>query len=209
MPTGVRILLSAFINLGGILTTKVTVLIEGYARKNGKYYEATCSTILLEDSGKRILVDPGCNEGILIQALRKRGISLKSIDLIFVTHTHLDHILNVRLFPHVDVADGTTIYRGGKEVAYRGILPGTTIHIIPTPGHTADHATPLVRTEQGIIAIAGDLWWWEGEQKTDQKSLMSLADPLATDRAILLKSRKLILSKADYIIPGHGSIFRV
>ena len=62
---------------------KVTVLVEGYARKTEKCYEATCSTVLIEDNNKKILVDPGCNETLLIKALAAKGLGTASIDYIF------------------------------------------------------------------------------------------------------------------------------
>jgi len=189
---------------------KVKVLVEGYARKSGNSYEATCSTVLIEDAGKRIIVDPGCNEALLLSALKKEGLSPNDIDLIFLSHYHVDHILNIRLFPGKDVLDGNTIYRGDKELFFEGKIPGTNIEIIETPGHTHEHATLLVKTEKGVIAVAEDLWWWEdGKQKTDKKTLLSLKDLYAKDKKALLKSRKLILKKADFIIPGHGKMFKV
>lgn len=190
--------------------TTVKVLVEGYAHEGKGCYEATCSTVLIEDSGKKILVDPGCNEKLLLNALKKEKLSSKDINLIFVTHYHVDHILNIRLFPGIDVYDRDTIYRGDKEYSYKGEIPGTSIKIIATPGHAHEQATPLVETNKGIIAIAEDLWWWEdGKQKTDKKSLLSIKDPFVKNKKDLLKSRKLILSKADYVIPGHGKMFKV
>ena len=39
--------------------------------------------------------------------------------------------------------------------------------------------------------------------------LLNLEDPFANDKEVLLNSRKLVLEKADFIIPGHGKIFKV
>ncbi|MCX6818153.1 MAG: MBL fold metallo-hydrolase [Candidatus Aenigmarchaeota archaeon] len=189
---------------------KVKVLIEGYAHEGNGCYEATSTTVLIEDSGKKIIVDPGCNEELLLQALKGEGLTPKDIDLIFLTHYHIDHVLNIRLFPGKDILDGNIIYRGDKEFSFKEKIPGTNIEIIETPGHAHEHTTPLVKTEKGIIAIAEDLWWWEDEkQKTDKKSLLSLKDPFVKDEAALLKSRKIIIEKADFIIPGHGKMFKV
>jgi len=189
---------------------RVKVLVEGYAHECKGYYKATCTSVLIEDSGKKIIVDPGCNEGLLLSALEKEGLTPKSIDLIFLSHYHVDHVLNLRLFPGKDVLDGDTIYRGDKEFSFKEKIPKTNIEIIETPGHAHEHATPLVRTKEGIIAIAGDLWWWEdGKQNTNTKALLSLKDPFVKDEEALLKSRKMILKKADFIIPGHGKMFRV
>ncbi len=189
--------------------SKLKILVEGYARKSGDHYEATSNTTLIEDSWKKIIVDPGCNEGLLLSGLKKEGLRPEDIDMIFLTHYHPDHVLNVRLFPNIDVLDCDKIYREDREYSYKGCIPGTKIEVIATSGHANEHATPLVRTDDGVVAVAGDLWWWEdGRQKTDAKSLLSQKDPLATDKDALLKSRKRILQKADWIVPGHGKMFR-
>ena len=189
---------------------KVKILIEGYAREIEEGYEATCSTVLIEDNGKKIVVDPGCNEELLLEALKKESLTTEDIDYIFLTHYHLDHILNIRLFPGKDILDGDTIYRGDKEIEFDGKLPETDVEIIETPGHAHEQATPLIKTDKGVIAIAEDLWWWEdGEQKTDKESLLNLKDPFVKNEGDLRKSRELILKKADYIIPGHGKMFKV
>lgn len=38
---------------------------------------------------------------------------------------------------------------------------------------------------------------------------MNLIDPFANDNEALKKSRKLVLEKADWIIPGHGKKFKL
>ncbi|MBT4191816.1 MAG: MBL fold metallo-hydrolase [Candidatus Diapherotrites archaeon] len=189
---------------------EVKVLIEGYAREKEGYYEASSSAVLIKDSDKKIIVDPGCNEELLLSALKKEGLTPNDIDMIFLTHYHPDHIINIRLFPGKDILDGDIIYRGDKEFEFKGKIPGTEIELIETPGHAYEQVTPLIKTDHGIIAIAEDLWWWEdGKQKTDKEGLLSLEDPFVKDKDALRKSRELILAKADYIIPGHGKMFKV
>ena len=67
------------------------------------------------------------------------------------------------------------------------------------------------KTDKGNIVIAEDLFWWaEGEeQKTDRESLLNLKDEYMKDWDALIKSRKKVLDLADFIIPGHGSMFKV
>jgi glyoxylase-like metal-dependent hydrolase (beta-lactamase superfamily II) len=60
-----------------------------------------------------------------------------------------------------------------------------------------------VKTDQGKIAICGDVFWKKDYPKTPED------DPYADDRKTLKKTRKKVLEMADYIIPGHGRIFRV
>ncbi len=55
----------------------------GYPEPNRK-----CSSALVEVCGKRILIDIGCNA---TEELITRGMTLDSVDAIFVTHMHGDH----------------------------------------------------------------------------------------------------------------------
>ncbi len=191
--------------------TEVKILIEGYAEKREDGWLASPSTVLIKDSGLNILVDPGSNKKLLSKKLAEENIKPEDIDLIFVTHYHLDHILNIRLFPDCDVLDGDEINRDDEIFDYSGNIPKTNIKVIPTPGHAHEHCSLLIETDKGNIIIAGDLWWWiEGEeQKIDYDSLIEKDDPYVKDKDVIIESRKKILEIADYIIPGHGKMFKV
>lgn len=189
---------------------EVKILVEGYAKSTGGgEFKASPTTVLIKDSRKLILVDPGASKKKLLDALKREGLRSKDIDLIFLTHYHPDHVLNIRLFPDKDILDGGTIYRDDEEISISGRIPGTKIKIIPTPGHSFEHVSLLVETDKGKVCIAGDLWWWEdGKQKDDSRYLLKTKDMFAKDTKALLKSRKNILKRADWIIPGHGKMFK-
>ncbi len=191
--------------------SEVKILIEGYAREIKGGWRASPSTVLIRDSGLNILVDPGANKDLLLKALSKEGLKIENINLIFVTHYHLDHILNIRLFPGKDILDGNIIYREDKEIEFSGKIPNTNIKVIETPGHAHEHTSLLIETEKGKVAVAGDIFWWiDGEkQKTDKETLLKRKDPFAKDKEALTDSRRKILEIADYIIPGHGKMFKV
>ena len=80
-----------------------------------------------------------------------------------------------------------------------------------TPGHADEHCSLLIETEKGKIVIAGDVFWWRdnNEQKIDKKSIIKQEDPYANNKKALTKSREKLLEIADYIIPGHGKMFKV
>ncbi len=173
--------------------SEAKVLIEGYAKPTGgKAYKASPTTTLINDSGKIILVDPGASGLKLLDALKKEGLSTTDIDFIFLTHYHPDHLLNIKLFPNTDVYDGSTIYHDDEETEYSGNIPGTSIQVIPTPGHAHEHVSLLLSTPEGRVCITGDLWWWMdgAEQKTDRQSLLSLKDPFVNDEKALRASRE-------------------
>ena len=190
---------------------EMKILIEGYARKKNNVWFASPTTVLIKDNGLNILVDPGANRPLLEKAFKKEGLVPQDIDIVFLTHYHLDHILNIRLFPDKDIYDGTTITREDAITEYSGNIPGTSIQVILTPGHADEHCSLLIETEQGKVVIAGDVFWWQDqeEQKTDRESLMKHEDPFVKDIELLVESRKKLLEIADYIIPGHGKMFRV
>ena len=74
------------------------------------------------------------------------------------------------------------------------------IKIIKTPGHSYDALSLLVKTDQGIVAIVGDVFWKENSPEQD---------PYATNPEQLEQSRQQVLNIADYIIPGHGPMYKV
>ena len=190
----------------------VKVVIQGYAHPGPRNtYVASPSCTLIISSGKKILVDPGANQELLSSRLKKEGLMPKNIDYIFLSHYHPDHVLATRLFPKQDIVDSEIIWRNDSEIYHKGKLPGTDIEIIKTPGHSSEHASLIVKTaEYGIVCVAQDLFWWEdGKQKSDStKDLINLKDPFASNMKTLKVSRENILKIADWIIPGHGGMFK-
>ncbi|MBU0636505.1 MBL fold metallo-hydrolase [Candidatus Micrarchaeota archaeon] len=191
--------------------SEVTVLIEGYAREKNGTEVASSTSVLIKDSGLKILVDPGSNKKLLVKALERKGLQPNDIDIVFLSHYHLDHILNIRLFPDKDILDGNTISRNDQIIDFEGKIPNTTIEVIPTPGHASEHCSLAIKTEKGTVVVAGDVFWWADNetQKTDSKSLLEHKDPYEKDHAQLLASRKKLLKIADFIISGHGKMFKV
>ena len=191
---------------------KVKILVEGYAHPNSDgTYSASPTTTLVESNSKKFVADPGANPEKLLSALKENNISESDLSFIYLSHYHPDHFLNIRRFPNLDIYDGEMCWRGDVEIFHQGKLPGVDVEIIKTPGHSPEDASLLVKTEEGIVCICPDVFWWEdGKQKTDSReALLNLEDPFATDKDALLKSRELVLEKADFIIPGHGKMFKV
>lgn len=191
--------------------TELTVLIEGYAHEQNGVWHASSSTVLIKNSGP-LIVDPGSNKERLLKALAENKLTPKDIHRVFVTHYHLDHSLNLGLFPNAEIYDATMRFKGDMIVSYNGgKLSDTNIQVIDTPGHSPEHASLLVETDQGKIAIAGDVFWWQDDeaQKTDRGSLLEHHDQFAKHAGLLRQSRQKLLELANYIIPGHGQMFPV
>ncbi|MBD3304253.1 MBL fold metallo-hydrolase [Candidatus Woesearchaeota archaeon] len=193
--------------------TELKILIQGYAREEDDVEKASASTVLIKDSGKNVIVDPGMNKPLLLETLKKEGLTPVDIDYVILTHTHTDHMLLTALFENAKVVDPFSIHTfDGTTVDHEGVVPGTNIKLLNTPGHDFAHTCVVVKTgDKGRVVIAGDVFWWadDEEQKTDKESLMNKEDPYLRDEAKLIESRKKVLEIADYIIPGHGKMFKV
>lgn len=180
---------------------EVKVLIKGYTSSDAGE-EITCPTMtLVKDDNLNIICDPGVLEGqnILVEKLKEEGLTIDDIDIVFLTHSHIDHFRNIGMFPKA------------KTLEYYGLWDKNTvtdwkedftrdIKIIKTPGHSKESLTLLVNTEKGKVAICGDVFWKENYPDVDQ---------YATDQELLKQSRIKVLEIADYIIPGHGDIYKV
>jgi len=192
---------------------EVKVLIEGYAKEEEDFELASSTTTLIRDKDLKIIVDPGMNRKLLLESLGKEDLAPKEINYVILTHTHIDHCLLAGIFENAIILDDSSTYTfDGKIGGHKERVPNTDIEIIKTPGHDQFHCSVLVNDNKlGKIIIAGDIFWWADneEQKTDRESLMIHADPYVKNKEQLTESRKLILEKADYIIPGHGKMFEV
>ncbi len=179
---------------------EVKVLIEGFTSADDPEGK-TCPTItLIKDNNKNIICDPGILEDqqILINKLKENNLTIDDIDIVFITHSHIDHYRNIGMFPNA------------LTLEYYGLWNKQTVHdwnehftedirIINTPGHSYDSLTLLVKTKKGIIAVCGDVFWKKDYPEEDMYAL---------DKEELKKSRKLVLKEADWIVPGHANIYK-
>jgi glyoxylase-like metal-dependent hydrolase (beta-lactamase superfamily II) len=192
---------------------EVKILVEGYVRGEEDKELASCTVTLIKDGNLNIIVDPGMNRKLLLESLREEGLSINDINYVILTHTHIDHCLLAGIFEKAEVLDDSSIYTFDGEIRdHEGKVPETEIKLIKTPGHDQFHCSVLVDDEKlGKVVIAADIFWWadDEEQKTDKKSLMEHKDPYIKNEEQLKQSRKKVLELADYIIPGHGKMFKV
>jgi len=179
---------------------EVKVLIEGYASVDSGGH--SCSTIaLVKDKNLRMIVDPGTlpDQDLIIEKLKEEGLTVNDIDVVFTTHSHMDHYRNIGMFPKAKTLDYWGWWEGDVWSEAKDNIT-EDIKLIKTPGHSSDNVTLLVKTDKGNIAICGDVFWKENFPEDD---------PYASDKEKLRESRKKVLEIADYIIPGHGKMFKV
>lgn len=182
---------------------KVKVLIEGYVRADGSKVEPT--TTLIQDGKINIIVDPGMGKNKpsrLKKALAKEGLKFEGINIVFCTHYHPDHAQFVGLFPKAKWITSLYIFDGDNWLDHKGegYKLSSDVSVIHTPGHTPEHASLKVKTDKGIVVVAGDVWWLE--------TMEPKVDEMALDQKELEKSREKVLKIADWIIPGHGKLFK-
>ncbi len=195
-----------------IIMAELKILIEGYAKKLKNGWIASSTTCLITTENKKIITDPGCNREKLLEALNKENLTSNDINYVFLSHCHPDHIMFAGIFEKAQFItfDANLMYDKDKIIEFNKNILGKDIEVIETPGHVLEHISLLVNTSKGKIAIAGDaIWWIEGEKqifKIDQKDH---SQAKGMDMKELIKSRKKLIDMADYIIPGHGKLFKV
>jgi glyoxylase-like metal-dependent hydrolase (beta-lactamase superfamily II) len=184
---------------------EVKILIKGYTNADSLEEgeeERSCSTsTLIKDKDIVMVTDPGVLESqqVLIDALKKENLNIEDVNIVCLTHSHIDHYRNVGMFPKAKVLEFYGIWDKNTVDAWDEQFT-KDIKIIKTPGHAYTSITLLVKTEKGIIAIVGDVFWKENFPEKDE---------YADEPKILKESRKKVLELADYIIPGHGGMFKV
>lgn len=186
------------------------ILVEGYFKwlnEERNQFKASSTVTLIEDGPVNILVDTGNHEieKKLLAALKKEGLKPNDINYVIITHHHADHVANKHLFRGAIMTDWLTSYKKDKFAIDFDILAkkkniiSPNVYIIPTPGHSDDACSVIVNTVKGAIAVSGDLFVTKQVEKNIYVS----------DQREYKKSAKKVLAIVDYIIPGHGGMFKV
>lgn len=149
-------------------------------------------------------------------ALALLGLTPKDIDLVILSHGHIDHVGSLPLFAHAPIlmtarerAEPAPLYFGQArpipwpDAAYRLIDTDTPVcdglTLVPTPGHTAGHLSALVTLPDGrSVILAADAI----NRASEPSEGFADADDPATARA----SANYLLSLAPpeaLLIYGH------
>jgi glyoxylase-like metal-dependent hydrolase (beta-lactamase superfamily II) len=188
------------------------------------------SNVILIEADKRILVDTGFeyemyglnsenvenNRKNLVSALEHYGYSPEDIEMVFITHWHLDHYGNLDIFKRAQRIASRIVVESKNLVDFISVDDGEEIaegvKVVHTPGHTLGHASVLVNAkighqDQGLsfrIALAGDAivslsYFDEGKVWAYNEDFY--------DKEESRNSMKKLAMSSDVIIPGHGIPF--
>lgn len=180
---------------------EVKILVKGYVSADTR--GRACSTVVLVRDGKiKMVIDPGTvrNPQELVKKLKNEKLSPADVNWVCITHSHMDHYRNIGMFPKAKTLDYWGVWEADNSWKLKGGRLTENIRVIKTPGHSYDGITLLVKTSEGVVAVCGDVFWKENFPKKDK---------YATDAKKLGESRARVLKEADFIIPGHGGIYRV
>ncbi len=161
---------------------------------------------------KTILVDPGLplqNDPVL-RALEARGLSPADVDLVVLTHAHLDHAGGCASVPapvavhEIETASAYWPLVGGLlELLPLDLLTGDGGELAPglewalTPGHCDGHISLAVETAGGRVVLCGDTI---GPGR-DEFDAMAPAGPAAD--VVLASWRRIRAWDSALIIAGH------
>lgn len=194
------------------MTTEVFVLFEGYSRTEqaGKIMKANCSCSLIKAWDLNIIVDTMTpwDKDRIVQKLKEHNLDPSDINFVINTHGHSDHIGNNNLFLNAIHVVGQSVNKGDEydlEAFEKGhYIISDQVKVIATPGHTLDSVSVEVKADDGLYMIVGDLF----EKEEDIKDGSIWREAGSEDPEQQKNHRQKVLSSADFIVPGHGKMFR-
>lgn len=183
------------------------VRLPGLAQFNTTWQDMTVNAYLVWDPETKnaVAFDTGADASPMIDFIEKNGLNLS---LIFITHTHPDHILDLKklsadgavtAFVHEREAfDGATSFKLGETECWE--TGGLKIEPRSTWGHSKGGITYVVSGLERPVAIVGDALF----ASSMGGGMVSYADALATNRQEIFS-----LPDNTVICPGHGPLTTV
>ena len=140
---------------------RITILYDNDAYKEGLQADWGFSCLVEVENTPTILFDTGTNGSILLSNMEKLNIDPASVDEIFISHAHFDHVGGLSAF--LNVKRDVTIYvppslrgiRGVKEVV--SVSEPLKIHENVFSTGEIDHIeqSMAIKIDEGIVIIAG------------------------------------------------------
>lgn len=149
------------------------------------------------------IVDPGPDDPGVVEALVE-AVAGREVAALLLTHAHADHAGNAarasERFGVAISASSATLDRLGLEGqaladgSTLDIEPGRSVHVLHSPGHSADHVCYL--SEPGRRLFTGDLVLGQGSS--------AILHPDGRVADCLASLARLIALRPRSLLPGHG-----
>lgn len=174
-------------------------------------FDSNFSYLIYEEGGHAAVVDPAGDIDEIVSAFEKQGLTLQAI---FITHTHLDHIEGigeilrrcheVPIFVHesgVQPLRRSTPAALIKPCQDNTMLPigDGEVRVLHTPGHIDDAVCFFIETQYSAVdrplLITGDTLFVEGCGRTNAANVTKLYNSL---------TRLANLPDETVVYPGHN-----
>ncbi len=186
----------------------IHIIQPGYAiwqdKQNAQKADGTITLVL---STKNLIVDTGLpkDKPVILKGLENQNLSTENIDFVVCTHGDADHVSNNNLFPNAKLIVGLDVFDGDiATFVDNDYIIDENVKIISTPGHDYHSISVVVKTNNGTVVIAGDVFEYQDDWKSPENWIAFSHNPKEQ-----INSRAMIWNIADYIIPGHGDMFKV
>jgi glyoxylase-like metal-dependent hydrolase (beta-lactamase superfamily II) len=186
------------------------------------YGNISANTYLLLENEK-ILIDPGVHEKeYLLDALKKLQVKEEDIKTILVTHAHVDHFVNCRLFPKAKVycsEKAIKLFKAKDLVSTVSLWLHNTyfpenLHLLKDkqiigndnfkletlelPGHTSNDIA--FYDKENKLLFSGDVLF---------QGAFGRVDLFDSSKDAMEKSlKKLEKLDFDLLLPGHGKVYK-
>ncbi len=187
----------------------------GFAKKYADDVEAASAEDNLGEFGKVLELT---QENQPEAQLAKMGLRKSDLDLLIISHTHIDHVGNIGAFPGVPILIGAGERALPKPIYWRGKQPlewpdseyilvdedfdlGPGFKVLHAPGHTPGELALLIDLpETGSVLLTSDAISRESEVAEGCVDSTNPEEALATAHRIL----KLAKDRDAFVIYGHG-----
>ena len=187
----------------------------GFAKKYADDVEAASAEDNLGEFGKVLELT---QENQPEAQLAKMGLRKSDLDLLIISHTHIDHVGNIGAFPGVPILIGAGERALPKPIYWRGKQPlewpdseyilvdedfdlGPGFKVLHAPGHTPGELALLIDLpETGSVLLTSDAISRASEVAEGCLDSTNPEEALATAHRIL----KLAKDRDAFVIYGHG-----
>ena len=175
---------------------------------------ANGSSTLVQSGNVNIVVDTlgPWDKDLLVRKLKDHNVTPEDVDIMIGTHLHTDHIGNMNLFTKSlqivgDQSSQKDLFEFDIFGSQKHFTLAPNVDLYFTPGHTSNDVSVVVYNVDrlGTVAITGDLF----ESQLDLYDDNVWKEAGSFDCNLQKANREMILQVADFIVPGHGEMFKV